>query len=187
MPLIGRKEDYSSQRQHEEHHRTKADAHAHDSAKATAAANEIWICITETSKQKEAAAEAAKQLMNLTFQASDAKKPLISVKRIVERGNHVQFGPTEGDCFISNPKSGKKMPLKFDGKGSWVMEVELEGDRHWITVDSGAQESVCPKDWGVTFPIVTPDTSKGEVKKFITANGAEMNHYGQRTVRVAPF
>ena len=125
--------------------------------------------------------------MNLTFQASDAKKPLISVERIVERGNHVQFGPTEGDCFISNPKSGKKMPLKFDGKGSWVMEVELEGDRHWITVDSGAQESVCPKDWGVTFPIVAPDTSKGETKKFITANGAKMNHYGQRTVKVAPF
>ena len=123
-------------------------------------------------------------LMNLTFQASDAKKPLLSVRRVVEKGNHVHFGPTEADCFISNPQSGNKMPLKFNGKGAWVMEVAMEGAKHWITVDSGAEESVCPKDWGASFPALAPPN--GYVP-FKTAQGHVMGHYGQRTVQVSPF
>ena len=73
-------------------------------------------------------------LMNMTFQVTDSKKPLLSVRRIVEKGNHVHFGPSAADCFISNPQSGKKLPLKFDGVGTWVMEVELSGETTHITV-----------------------------------------------------
>ena len=121
--------------------------------------------------------------MNMTFQVTDAKKPLLSVRRIVEKGNHVHFGPGEGRCYISNPQSGKKLPLKFDGKGCWVMEVQMSGEKTWITVDSGAQDSVSPKDWGTAFPM-TPDAPKRE---FRTAGGGFLNHYGQRTVQVHPF
>ena len=46
--------------------------------------------------------------MSLCFQVADVKKPLISVKRIVENGNNVGFGPGEGDNFILNDNSGIK-------------------------------------------------------------------------------
>ena len=136
-----------------------------------------WILATEVVTDPS-------KLMNLTFQQTEALKPLLSVRRVVEKGNHVHFGPTADDCFISNPQSGKKMPLKFDGKGAWVMEVLMEGNRHWITVDSGAQESVCPKDFGASFPTVVPQN--GYVP-FRTAQGHVMKHFGQRTIQVSPF
>ena len=50
---------------------------------------------------------------------------------MVEKGNHVHFGPRPEDCYISNPQSGKKLPLLSDGKGTWVMRVGLEGRHEW--------------------------------------------------------
>ena len=38
--------------------------------------------------------------MKLNFQVASVKKPLMSVRRIVEKGNIVCFGPKEGDNFI---------------------------------------------------------------------------------------
>ena len=58
--------------------------------------------------------------MNLTFQVADVKKPLISVKRIVEKGNFVSFGPNPEDNFIENRNSGDKVALKPNGKGSYT-------------------------------------------------------------------
>ena len=82
--------------------------------------------------------------MKLAFQVADVKKPLISVKRIVEKGNFVSFGPEEGDNFIMNKKSGNKIKLRPNGRGSYLMDVEfVGGGRTEITVDSGAEESVC--------------------------------------------
>ena len=121
--------------------------------------------------------------MNLKFQASDAKKPLSSVRRVVEKGNNVHFGPKPEDCYIRNAQSGKKLPLLSDGKGTWVMRVGLEGKQADITVDSGAQESVSGKEWGSGFPLVNPPVWR----HFKTASGSIMNHYGQRTVQVVPF
>ena len=40
--------------------------------------------------------------ISLRFQVADVKKPLMSVKRIVEEGNHVGFGPGEEDNYILN-------------------------------------------------------------------------------------
>ena len=47
--------------------------------------------------------------MRLNFQVTDVKKPLMSVKRIVEKGNHVSFGPGEKDNFIVNRATGDKL------------------------------------------------------------------------------
>ena len=47
--------------------------------------------------------------MSLCFQVADVKKPLISVKRIVEKGNEVSFGPGGEDNFILNENSGHRM------------------------------------------------------------------------------
>ena len=101
--------------------------------------------------------EKEEKHMCLGFQVADVKKPLISVKRIVEKGNYVSFGPAEEDNYILNKESGDKMYLKPNGKGSYLMVVGMKGGgREEITVDSGAEESVCPKEWGAklfgTFP-----------------------------------
>ena len=87
--------------------------------------------------------------MSLRFQVADVKKPLMSVKRIVEQGDHVGFGPGEGDNYMLNKESGSKMILKCNGKGSYLMQVRfLGGEKTEITVDSGAEEKVCPWEWG---------------------------------------
>ena len=67
--------------------------------------------------------EQSGRVMGLSFQVADVKKPLVAVKRITEKGNHVSFGPDPGDNFIHNKKSGDKMMLKSNGKGSYLMEV----------------------------------------------------------------
>ena len=83
--------------------------------------------------------------LNLGFQAVDVQKPSVSVKRIVEKGNLVQFGPGIGGSYIFNQGTGDKLLLKPNGKGSYLMEVSfVGGGKTAITVDSGAEENVCP-------------------------------------------
>ena len=62
-------------------------------------------------------------MSSITFQASDVTKPLVAVKKIAEKGNIVQFGPEEKDCFIKNIKTQKKIPMKKEG-GTYILEVE---------------------------------------------------------------
>ena len=55
------------------------------------------------------------------------------------------FGPQEEDNYILNKATGQKMMLQPRGRGSYVMEVQfVGGEKTTITVDSGAEESVCP-------------------------------------------
>ena len=123
--------------------------------------------------------------LGLTFQVAEVKKPLISVKRITEQGNRVCFGPKEDDNFIENRESGDRVMLRRAGKGSYMLDVYfVGGDKTEITVDSGAEESVCPWDWGREFKT---DFS-GKKLHFRGANGAYIDHYGERTVYVkSPF
>ena len=77
------------------------------------------------------------------------------------------------------------MMLVPNGKGSYVMQVRFkDGDNTEITVDSGAEESVCPWDWGLHFgtkPI------EGWMN-FRDASGNPIEHYGKRDVLVtSPF
>ena len=53
-----------------------------------------------------------------------------------------------------------------------------------ITVDSAAEESVCPKDWCPDYPTVKP----ARWMKFVNASGGAMGHYGEKnaTLRVGP-
>ncbi len=50
-----------------------------------------WLSVVEQDQGK------SPLVMNLKFQAADVKKPLIAVKRIVDMGNYVHFGPGDGD------------------------------------------------------------------------------------------
>ena len=59
-----------------------------------------------------------------------------------------------------------------------------DGEESSITVDSGAEESVCPVDWGAHFG--TNQVSKP--MEFKDASGGIIKHYGERRVEVtSPF
>jgi hypothetical protein len=123
--------------------------------------------------------------MCLGFQVADVKKPLISVKRIVEKGNYVSLGPEKIDNFILNKVTGDKMMLKSNGKGSYLMDVSfVGGGRTEITVDSGAEENVCPWGWGEHFEVKPAD----RWMSFKNASGGSIEHFGKRDVLVSsPF
>ena len=55
--------------------------------------------------------------MNVRFQVADVTKPLMSVKRIVEKGNYVNFGPKVEDNYIIQKETGKKVMMKPREKG----------------------------------------------------------------------
>ena len=119
--------------------------------------------------------------MGLTFQVADVRKPLVSIKRIAEEGNRFCFGLEEEDNFIENKKIGDEVILRQNGKRSYLLDVAFtEGRRTEITVDSGAEENVCPWEWGEEFGI--SQATKRLV--FRGANGAWIGHYGERRIFV---
>ena len=123
--------------------------------------------------------------MGFRFQVPDVKKPLMSVRRIVEKGNIVHFGPEEGDNYIMNRVSGDKIELRPNGRGSYMLDVAfVGGEKTTITVDSGAEENVCPWEWGNQFEV-----NEGEKKLNLrNASGGTIPHWGQRDVLVtSPF
>ena len=72
-------------------------------------------------------------LIGLKFQVTDVKKPLLAVRRLVERGNVVRFGPGPSDNYIENVETGKKIPMERRG-GSFVSKA------HFVK-ELGAKES----------------------------------------------
>jgi predicted aspartyl protease len=116
--------------------------------------------------------------LGLKFQVADVIKPLVSVKRLAEKGNQVCFGPNVGDNFIRNKESGKKVMLKPNGRGSYLMEVcFLNGEETTIVVDSGAEENVCPHWWGDQFGL-----EEASRPLFLRSAGGQHMHWGQREV-----
>eukprot|EP00973_Karenia_brevis_P004797 659516-Karenia_brevis.AAC.1 len=65
--------------------------------------------------------------MRLNFQVADVAKPLLAVKRIVERGNHVVFGLGKEVNVIINRETGDKLMLFPNGRGSYMMRVNFVG------------------------------------------------------------
>jgi len=63
-------------------------------------------------------------VMSLGFQVSDVQKPLVAVRRITEKGNRVQFGPSAEDNFIENMATGSKIMMVRKG-GSYVIPAEM--------------------------------------------------------------
>ena len=63
--------------------------------------------------------------LGLRFQVTDARKPLLAARRLVECGNEVNFATH--DSFIRNTSTGKKIPLTKKG-GSWVIRAEFIKD-----------------------------------------------------------
>ena len=118
--------------------------------------------------------------MSLRFEVADVNKPLIAVKRICEKGNVVSFGLKDGDNYIQNRVTRDTVSMRPSGKGSYLMDVNFEnGISISITVDSGAEENVCPYEWG-QVGILEPV----KWKNFSGANGSRIEHYGTRDIQV---
>ena len=123
--------------------------------------------------------------LELEFKVTDVTKPLLAVRRITGMGNRVCFGPEKEDNFVENVASGIRVPLRQTG-GSYILDGSFPGAKKpvAITVDSGAEDSVCPKDWGSQFGL------NANVRKveFRNANGGIINHLGNRKVLLtSPF
>ena len=65
----------------------------------------------------------------------------------------------------------------------WLSINAVENDPKWvstgegeITVDSAAEESVCPRGWGKQYPLREPS----KWLNFTNASGGHMKHYGER-------
>ena len=73
------------------------------------------------------------EVLGMTFQVTEVKKPLAAVWRLVEKGNLVQFGPSDAQCFIQNLQSGRRIPLHKRG-GSYILKMEYV---RWVPVFPG--------------------------------------------------
>ena len=91
------------------------------------------------------------------------------------------------DVTRQGDRKKKRMeePPGLEGVRREVCNVTVGGKR-WreigqgeITIDSAAEESVCPQGWCPEFG--TKDPSKW--LKFVNASGGSMGHYGERTAR----
>ena len=56
----------------------------------------------------------------------------------------------------------------------------VAGGKGRITVDSGAEESVCPKDWGSSFRV----NEEVPRLRFRGADGSMIKHHGESSVLV---
>ena len=91
------------------------------------------------------------------------------------------FGPEEDDNYIQNVKSGKEIKMRKKG-GVYVVDVVLvgSGKKTEITIDSAAEEAVCPEEWASEFE--TTRLKKGEEMSLVSANGGKIKHFGKRKV-----
>ena len=95
-----------------------------------------------------------------------------------------------------NKTTKKKVMLK-QRRGSYVINAEFikkvvgpnnedkfETIGHEIiTIDSGAEESVCPLGWGEGFGL--SPVKPGKEMRMVNAGGGVMQHYGSRKVQFA--
>ena len=63
-------------------------------------------------------------VVGLRFQVTDVKKPLLAVRRLVEKGNVVSFGPEPHQNYIHNLGTGRKTPMEKKG-GSFVIKAHF--------------------------------------------------------------
>ena len=67
------------------------------------------------------------ELVGLKFQVTDVRKPLLAVRRLVEKGNVVSFGPDYADNYILNKTTGKMIPMERKG-GSFVIKAHFAAE-----------------------------------------------------------
>jgi hypothetical protein len=77
---------------------------------------------------------------------------------------------------VKEPVSICAVPCCPPGLGEGVGKSWRKIGQGEITIDSAAEESVCPKGWCMQFGAKEPD----KFLKFVNASGGQMGHYGER-------
>ena len=99
-----------------------------------------------------------------------------AVCKMEEKGNRVVF--EQGGGYIEHIENGERIKIRKKG-GAYVIDVVVVGGRkEEVTIDSGAEESVCPWWWGEEAPIKAA-TSRISL---VNASGRPIAHYGSRDV-----
>ena len=66
----------------------------------------------------------SRSILGMTFQVTEVRKPLAAVWRLAEKGNLIQFGPLDAQCFVHHVATGRRIPLHKKG-GSYVLKVSF--------------------------------------------------------------
>jgi len=74
--------------------------------------------------EKEVTFKNGETKVGMKFQVTDVKKPLLAVRRLVERGNVVCFGSEPGESYIKHKETGQKIPMEKQG-GSFVIKAHF--------------------------------------------------------------
>ena len=124
-------------------------------------------------------------LCGIVFHATTARKMLVSVDRLAAAGNLVRFGPGADDNYIMNVKTSRKIWMRKNG-GVYEVAVMFKVDEEWkegiITIDSGAEECVMPKDW---YKDVEMSEKKDGIK-FMGADGSDLGNFGRKLMEFVP-
>ena len=68
-------------------------------------------------------------MKTMSFEVTDVTKPLVAVRRIMEKGNEVHFGK---ECYIRNVHTGERIPMRRKG-GSYVVDIDVNIDEASFT------------------------------------------------------
>jgi len=124
-------------------------------------------------------------LCGIVFHATTARKMLVSVDRLAAAGNLVRFGPGADDNYIMNVKTSRKIWMTKNG-GVYEVAVMFKVNEEWkegiITIDSGAEECVMPKDW---YKDVEMSEKKDGIK-FMGADGSDLGNFGRKLMEFVP-
>ena len=67
------------------------------------------------------------EVVGLTFQVTDVREPLLAVRRLVEKGNVVAFGPGRDENYIFSKDTGRTIPMEKRG-GSFAIQAHFVKD-----------------------------------------------------------
>ena len=82
--------------------------------------------------------------------------------------------------FVQSIGSGEKIHMRRKGR-SFVVGGTFGEEWQQLTIDSAAEENVCPKEWGQKLFGTSPIEENNKIK-FVAANGNSIDHYGERKI-----
>ena len=129
--------------------------------------------------------ELEKDAFAVQFHLAVPKKMLASAAKIVETGNEVKFSGREGESYIRNIKTGRKIYLQKEGDIYTMNIMVWDGEvakKCKVVVDSGVAANVTPYSWFKNVSAIAP--KKGV--KFVGADGGEIGNYGRKNIRFKP-
>ena len=139
-------------------------------------------CIEHAAERMVCAVGRDAQEIKMDFEVCNVKRALASVARICSRGNRVVFDEEEykEGSYIENKTTGNRIRMRRKGN-AWVVDVNMvgTGQAAEIWVDSAAEESVCPRDFGMEFGMTKAETAV----MLVNASGGKIEHFGGRRIK----